>query len=353
MLQPLLSNAPTVITSTNPLLSPVSLNQLHNQLITCIYANITRDPPPTEVAPWVVATDKPSASKNAGPIGASDKAEERLKREIMSIHARDRRRVKALKADPVSRTDSSLKDMQDYRYELAVKPVETGTQSANANIPKSNWDRKYVLPLAAETLDFPSQADMQARIEPICIDEGLTSAAQATVQSCAELMEQAAEAYIKTVLGELQIHSRSNGVDCIQTSQFRAQVRKEEQEIEAGVLSRSSAGLLPIEAEMAAKREPISKLDVRLALQINDSLLMQDRFLTERMAMADWPTLQDTDRDGDTLMGLNANGASVVLDDDVGMDDDDDDDVRQDWQGTSLAEHERLMNVLDECLAFA
>ena len=65
VLQPLLTTLP--LASTDLSRPTASILQLHNQLITAIYANTLRDAPASEVAPWVVATDKPSStSKSSG-----------------------------------------------------------------------------------------------------------------------------------------------------------------------------------------------------------------------------------------------------------------------------------------------
>ena len=125
VLQPLLSPTPSVIIAANAAVSPTSTLHLHNILIQCLYANVQRDPPPSEVAPWVVATDKATpASKAAGAAGANDKAEERLKKEVMGMHARDRRRIKNLKTDPAAQKHGPIKVMLDYQRELEVTQPE-------------------------------------------------------------------------------------------------------------------------------------------------------------------------------------------------------------------------------------
>lgn len=50
-----------------------------------------RDSPPTDVAAWVSASDKPSA---IAKMPAGDLNEKRLKKEVMAISARERRRIK-------------------------------------------------------------------------------------------------------------------------------------------------------------------------------------------------------------------------------------------------------------------
>lgn len=65
--------------------------RLHNQLLVAMWGNSMRDSPPTDVAAWVSASDKPSA---IAKMPAGDLNEKRLKKEVMAISARERRRIK-------------------------------------------------------------------------------------------------------------------------------------------------------------------------------------------------------------------------------------------------------------------
>lgn len=351
VLQPLLSAAPSVVTSsaspTPALLSPL---HLHNSLLIAVYANLARDPPPTDVAPWVVATDKPSAGSKASGTGAgsSDQAEERLKKEVMGLHARDRRRIKTLKETPTSVNDP-LRELIDYRNELDVKGpsvFDTIPQSAGG-LTKANRDveirRRYAQQIASETLEFPTQTDIQDRLEPISAEQGLTTSSQTTLQSCAELVEQATEVYLKEMLGHLWSHVRSNGEGCIQTSSFRRQLRKEEQE----GAQRGAGGLLPVEMELGSKRSPLDIDDLRMSLQVSDPYLRQDRFLQEEVLLNRWPNLDFSVKPngvanhGSLTNGVNGmcNGDAMNVDDDAY------------WKGGTKAAHDELMGVLDDCLA--
>lgn len=358
VLRPLLSPAPSVITSANAAVSPVSTLTLHNTLLTALYANTLRDPPPTDVAPWVVATDKPtSASKNAGASGANDKAEERLRKEVMAIHARDRRRIKGLKegSKPVN---DGLAEMQDYRNELAVKPPDIAPQSAGG-IAKTNWDieirRRYAQPLAGETLEFPTLNDMQSRIEPICYEEGLVGGvAPGALQACSEAMEQATEVYLKELLGAMYAHARANGEGCIQTSKFKRQLRKEEDDAEHGHIQRNPvSGLLPVEMEVQAKREPLGMEDMRLAIQLSDGYMKQDPFLSRHVMLQRQPEIyrEKSKVNGifstkPVLNGTLTNSERTGLEDAVVENDND-----WNWRGASKTDLSDLMNVLDDCLA--
>ena len=355
MLQPLLSAAPSVITSTSSTVSPVSTLHLHNTLLAALYANTLRDPPPSDVAPWVVATDKPTtASKNAGASGANDKAEERLKKEVMSIHARDRRRIKTLKETGKTVSDG-LAEMQDYRHELAVKPPDIAPQSAGG-LTRTNWDieirRRYAQSLAEETLEFPAQHDMQNRIEPICYEEGLTGgAAQGALQACAELMEQATEVFLKELLGEMYAHARANGENCIHTSKFRRQLRKEEDDADRGVVQRNAAGLLPAEMEVQAKREPLDMQDMRLALQLSDWYMRQDPFLSQHVVLNRYPEQKTRQPMVNGFVKPSVNGTlsrseRAAVEDPMALDD-----AEICWRGGLRTDADDLMGVLDDCLA--
>jgi transcriptional coactivator HFI1/ADA1 len=75
---------------------------LHNQLIAAIYGNVTREMPDAGLAPWVSANDKPAAGVGAKPV-TGDAAERRLKGDVMLLPNRDRRRIKDLMQNEVSR----------------------------------------------------------------------------------------------------------------------------------------------------------------------------------------------------------------------------------------------------------
>lgn len=349
MLHPLLSAAPWVITAADPARSPVSTLHLHNTLLAALYANILRDLPPSDVALWVVATDKPTASsKNAGAGGTNDKAEERLKRETMALHARDRKRIKSLK-EAGNTVNDGLRDLADYRHELAVKAPDSVPLSGGGGLAKTNWDlefrRRYAQPLAAETLEFPAQSDIQNRIEPICYEAGLAAGAQGSVQAVAEFVELATEFFMKEMLGQFCGHSRSNAEGTVQTARFRRQLHKEEDDVDRGILQRNPAGLLPVESDVRTKREPMHLGDLRIALQLNDSYLCRDQFLGERLWLAQSP---------DVAPPIEMNGIAPPLLPSKGHLDVEDTmqlDGPEYWKGGYKHDMDELMGILDDCLA--
>lgn len=78
------------------------IEHLHNQLIAGIYGNVTREMPDHGVATWVSANDKPTTGAGSKPV-SGDAAEQRLKTEVMQLPSRDRRRIKDLSHNEVSR----------------------------------------------------------------------------------------------------------------------------------------------------------------------------------------------------------------------------------------------------------
>lgn len=76
------------------------IEHLHNQLISAIYGNVTREIPDHGVASWVSANDKPTAGAGSKPV-TGDAAEQRLKTEVMQLPSRDRRRLKDLSQNEV------------------------------------------------------------------------------------------------------------------------------------------------------------------------------------------------------------------------------------------------------------
>ena len=76
------------------------IEHLHNQLISAIYGNVTREMPDQGVASWVSANDKPTTGAGSKPV-SGDAAEQRLKTEVMQLPSRDRRRIKDLSQNDV------------------------------------------------------------------------------------------------------------------------------------------------------------------------------------------------------------------------------------------------------------
>ncbi|KAH0008795.1 putative transcriptional co-activator, partial [Aureobasidium melanogenum] len=355
----LLSYAPSV--SYNGAL--ISTVHLHNKIFGAIHSNVYRDPPPEPVASWVLATDAPaSASANKSVSqGGGDKAEERLKREVMALSARDRRRIKSAKDNlPAVPPPGPLRENATYATALTV-PI-TSSQIPDAiptnatSLSKTNWDleirRRYAVPLASETLDFPSRADIQARIEPICYEEGVGLSAvpmtSAALQAIAELVEIATETYIKEKLTNWFSATRSNAPGDLgpTTAKFKAQMRSEEEAVDRGQLSRSAAGYLPCEQEALARREPLSMDEVRMSMRLDETRQRIDPFLAQEimdnveMDMVDTPmAMTNGDHHDDDKKQADGDAMMIDEDDDLG------------WEGATAADRDELFGVLDSVLA--
>ncbi|KAG9522832.1 putative transcriptional co-activator, partial [Aureobasidium melanogenum] len=355
----LLSYAPSV--SYNGAL--ISTVHLHNKIFGAIHSNVYRDSPPEPVASWVLATDAPaSASANKSVSqGGGDKAEERLKREVMALSARDRRRIKSAKDNlPAVPPPGPLRENATYATALTV-PI-TSSQILDAiptnatSLSKTNWDleirRRYAVPLASETLDFPSRADIQARIEPICYEEGVGLSAvpmtSAALQAIAELVEIATETYIKEKLTNWFSTTRSNAPGDLGpvTAKFKAQMRSEEEAVDRGQLGRSAAGYLPCEQEALARREPLSLDEVRMSMRLDETRQRIDPFLAQEimdnveMDTVDTPmAMTNGDHHDDDNKQADGDAMMIDEDDDLG------------WEGATAADRDELFGVLDSVLA--
>lgn len=377
VLQPLLYPAPSVVASADSGKSLVSTLTLHNTLLAALYANTLRDAPPSDVASWVVATDKPtSTTKNAGAgAGGNDQMEELLKKEVMGMPARERKRIKALNKR-VKTGHEGCAEMVDYHRELGIKPPtqkdsQTEPQSATGTGPsggassllRTNFEvdikKRYAVRLACENMEFPALNDIQSRIEPICYEEGLLGGVQqGSHQTCAELIEQAAEVYVKEMLGNLLSHTRSNvaGGEGVYTDKFMRQLRKEEGDVERGILQRNAAGMLPIEMEMQAKREPLDLQDLRLSLGLHDSYLFSDRHLPEQVMLNQYPELDLSPNTNGVGFGAKPRINGIKKPERPSVDPDamaiDDFDYGG-FKGVSRTDRDGLMGSLDECLLAA
>ncbi|GAB7341138.1 hypothetical protein MBLNU457_7441t3 [Dothideomycetes sp. NU457] len=357
-----LSSAPSVASLTTPLYLQSSLQStthLHNTLLSAILANVHyRDSPPEPVASWVLATDTSPAANGLKPpttSSAGDKVDERNKREVMALSVRDRRRIKSVKD---GEKDTIATDIERYRESMEAVPssaaggAKNATTATASSLSKTNFDleikRRFALPLAAETCEFPLRADIQSRIEPIAFEEGLGGGvASGSLSACAELVETAAEMYVKEVLAALFSVSRSNGEGMVQTRRYRKQLRREEQMEDHGEMQRNNLGLLPVEADAVTRREPLAIEDLRLAVRL-DGGRMRDRFLADKILGDTHMDLDVNERNTETL-DLRVNGhAKPEREDADAMDIDGGD---WGWEGAGMNERSALMDVLAGALA--
>ncbi|KAL8760276.1 MAG: hypothetical protein Q9199_000175 [Rusavskia elegans] len=282
---------------------------LHNQLIAAIYGNVLRDVPDQGVAPWVSANDKPTLLSK--PL-AGDEAEQRLKREVMQLPARDRRRIK------------EVTDARQIKLPDAV-PASAGGQV------KTNWDleirKRYLPPLASETFEFPSPPDLHARMVPICYEESLPNGCN---YECAEFISVALDHYMKSVVSNIVGRVRSDlpginsvGGGVIVTSTHANSTSKE------------------IKKRDLEPRKPLGTADMRVAISVGGWGEMAQMPTVVNSIMNDW-------NEG-VLEGWVYNEFDDYQQE--MQDDGEDDDESWGWAGGASGDRKQLGALLDECLA--
>ncbi|KIW03082.1 uncharacterized protein PV09_05727 [Verruconis gallopava] len=260
--------------------SSASTTHLHNQLLAGIYANSMREPPETEIAPFVAAHDKPTTT--SGKPASGDAAEQRLKLEIMALPARERHRLKQL-ADSGYGGDEFQRIMKEVKDRGVIKPPDVVPAGAGG-FNKTNWEleisKRFELPLFSESNEFPDADMVQKRMVPICYQEGLAGGCNA---GCSDLVNIAAEMFVKQLLTECFRRVRSNGANYIQTHAFKKKLEREEEQLQRGVIKRDSFGLLPCEQEVERHRPPFGVEDLRFALSLGNSYMAQNKILTAKI----------------------------------------------------------------------
>ncbi|KAF4548894.1 Transcriptional regulator of RNA pol II-like protein [Elsinoe fawcettii] len=344
ILTPLLS-APATITP-----SPL---HLHNTLLSALHFNaLYRDPPPDTTAPFVLATDTLTSSSSAPKtVGTSDAISDRLKREVMALSARDRRRIKSVQDPapplPGPRNARTYREALDALPSSVVYGLGTGTGAAGGG-GKTNTDleirRRFALPLSSETQEFPSRENIQARVEPIAYEEGLSGAMlPAQLSSAGELVEAAVEVYIKETVGAWLSSVRQDGEGMVQSRGYRKRVRAEERAEERGEVQRDVLGRLPVEVEFIEKREVVGRGDLRLAWRLEGGC-RDDRFLGERWGVEEMEGVEV----GMGRMGLGkVNGVNGTRRDGEREEEDGD----WGWTGGGAGERAALLDVLNGALA--
>lgn len=364
-----------------------SREHLHNQLICAIYANTLRDAPEPGVASWVSASDKVTASSKAV---TGDAAEQRLKIDIMQLPPRERHRLKQLHDDHADWLNATIREGQKARDMIKlpdigsasaggggynktsksmrmpmlrlIRCVDGGGETLRTNAV-ADWEieihKRYAQPLYVETHEFPETDTVSARIMPICYEEGLVAGA---APGCAEFVNVAAEAYVKELLADIFMRVRSNGVNYVQTAAFRKRLAREEAAFERAEVKRNAVGLLPCEAEVGAKRKPISLNDLRMCCTLGNSALSQIRLVSDRIMVGDF--VDDEDDEGlfeeiERGTGAKMNGVAAPMTNGTHDHDGDtnmtgmDGEILGDWSwvGGAVGDREQLGGVLEDCLA--
>ncbi|PHH73239.1 hypothetical protein CDD82_5596 [Ophiocordyceps australis] len=338
---------------------------LHNQLISALLGNVTREMPDQGIAPWVSANDKPVAAPAAKPV-SGDAAERKLKGEVMQLPARDRRRIKELAQNDFDPHDSLSNVFADACRRPSA--IADPPPSAAAGINKMNFDleirKRFAQPLAVESGEFPDVGTISGRMLPFCYEAGLVNGHGSDAP---QLMTVATETFIKEALTQIFSRTRSNapgesgysgcsmGTTWIQTGKYRRQLSQEEDAAQRGELARDKSGLLPIEAKACSERGPVGMADMRLSIEMGDGGMSQFPILMAHVLygyregeLENWndytwinskrPRAEDlVEPDKDRPL-VNGHSDPMDIDSDVA------------WDGAETQDMAMLDGVLDSCL---
>lgn len=357
--------------------SDLNKEHLHNQLISAVYGNVTRDLPDHVVASWVSANDKPTIASK--PV-TGDAAEQRLKMEVMQLPARDRRRLKEIpESDPF---DTVADMLVEYHQAKQVRVPDVAPMSAGG-MNKTNWEpevrKRYAQPLAAETGEFPDHETIQSRMEAICFEQGLLGGA---ADGAAAYLNTAMEFFVKEITAGMLERTRSNnGPNGIVTGAYKRQLEREEDAFARGELQKNANGLFPIEQTTTNKQPALSMADLRLSVELGNPYLghmplsayrVMNEPLEGELYDENGSPLFEMDDSPDTPVDGGVAGVDVAggaLGTAVAAGDDDDggdgfkgtlfsdgdcvmlDDFDWGWEGGSAADREKLNTLLDDCLA--
>ncbi|KAI9732868.1 MAG: transcriptional coactivator hfi1/ADA1 [Cirrosporium novae-zelandiae] len=336
-----------------------STEHSHNQLISAIIFNLTRDPPDHTTAHFVSANDKPIT--NTKPF-SGDAAEVRLKTEVKQMQPRERRRLKHL----METADKDEIDNELLEFHRTKKPKvpETNGPGSAGGLSNTNWDlevkKRYTQSLFLETGEFPDSETLLARMQPICFEEAVAKGCTAPTAS---YMSIAVETFLKEVLSIFFGRTRSNppaalGGSGIMTNRYRRQLEKEEDGWLSGKVQKDAgSGLLPVEAKEAQSRKMLDMSDVRLALEIGGSRLGHMPYIitsvisgyydgeleTEKRRAKEVEQVHKIERRG--LVAALANGTATATDVDMA------DSLTIEQLGWDVNEQDDLNRLLDDCLA--
>lgn len=344
---------------------------LHNQLLAAIHGNLTREMPDQGPAPWVSANDKPAPPTGAKPV-TGDATERRLKGDIMQLPARDRRRIKDLSLNDYDPRESLLNVFDTQRRPSAIADV---TASAGAGLNNMNLDleikKRFALPLAVESGEFPDMGIIGGRMTPLCYEAGLVSGHAADAPYFLSI---ATETFIKEILTQVFSRTRSNGpgeggsagfaigTSWVQTYRYGKQLHEEEELAQQGKLIRDKNGLLPIESKAASERGPLCMADLRLSLEIADTGTSSFPILVagilngyregelESWNDYSWIHNREPNREVEEIFSTDINGGEV-FEPVNGISEPMDIDNESWWEGADGQDLDMLDGVLDSCLA--
>lgn len=335
---------------------------LHNKFICAIAFNSARDSPEPGVAAWVTAAaDKSTSTAASKAVVTSDAGEQRLKKEVMALHARDRRRLKGTGDDKKSaEEDAQYTKRNQYEDAYAAskyKVPEVPAASIAGGLTKTNLEpeikKRYQQPLFAESAEFPDVASVYARMVPICYEEAIPQGAS---MACAELAVIGAEFYFKDILSTVFDRVRVNGPRYdngvgggVFTSKYLKQVKKEDELIKMKKLARTREDdLLPVEAAISKERRPLSVADFKLAGRIGTPIWTRTPLLgfdiQQRVPDGEW---DDWKLEQEGIRRLT-NGHTVAGDAmDVDHEDNDDD---FDWEAEGFGGRDNFDALMNDCL---
>ena len=360
----------------NFLLVDESTEAAHNRIICAVLYNIGRDSPEPGPATWVSsAAEKSSGTSTSKPAVTSDAGEQRLKKEIMAIHPRDRQRIKtalqehtgaggnknaASTAGAEEESAYIRANYEQYYNDMRIKPPETASTNTGAGLTRTNWEleirKRYTQPLFAETMEFPDQNTVYARMVPMCYESGVTNG---TSINCAELVVVAVGTHIKNILHDAFNRVRVNGptydnghAGGPMTAAYNRQVLREDTLVKAGKLLRSrDDDLLPVESKEAQSRRPLGLSDIKLASKVGPTfwngkplvgLSLENTIFDNDID--EWYAQQIEEPEVNGLV----NGHDVESsEDEMDLDDDDDD---FGWAGAGAADQAAMRSILGDCL---
>ncbi|KAI5851576.1 transcriptional regulator of RNA polII, SAGA, subunit-domain-containing protein [Morchella snyderi] len=282
--------------------------RMHNMLLVAMYGNSMRDMPPTDVAAWVSASDKPSA---VAKMPAGDVNEKRLKKEVMAISARERRRIKEVPSALGDVEDMLGSMLQEYHLAKQVK-IPEALPPMSAGLTKTNWDseikQRYTMPLSSESGEFPDVEIIRQRMNPICYEEGVHGGCTA---DAANFMNVAAETFVKEILSTIISRVRSNGPNYVQTDKYRK-------------LAPKRKWTAPTE------RSLLGMHDMRLSLALGHNLLAQLPLSMKKIMAGGWYERDyEVDADEQYIGQVDVEG----------------------WEGAAVDDRKQLRGLLDDCLS--
>ncbi|KAL9614245.1 MAG: hypothetical protein Q9167_001267 [Letrouitia subvulpina] len=353
------------------IISDAHTQHLHNQFVAAILANAARDAPDLGVATWVSANDKPTLlSKPA----AGDEAEQKLKREIMGLPARDRRRIKEVPDWPsIDIIDQQIfRQLTDYHLAKQIKLPDAVPASAGGQV-KTNWDleirKRYVPPLSSETFEFPSPPELHARMVPICYEESLPNGCSF---ECAEFMSTALDFFMKAVVTSISTRISRSASFTSSAPSVAVAPNQTTNGSGLGAIPAMSAKR-PSDAGKKPTRRPLGLEDMRTAIEIGGwgelgsmpSIVLGIKEQYAEGVLEGWaypspsplpsPSGDEVEREcimngGKRPMMIPAVSATANGVANGGDDDEEEEEGDWGWEGGGLVDRRLLGNVLDEVL---